>query len=152
MLLGGELLAWFDRRSHHLVTFEATWEHADWAPALAGLVAAGRARRVEIRKVDGASAIPEPIADVARAAGFVDSYRGLVYPGSSCWRFAHGAARFDLAHAASLTLHSRSGHAGSPVRSGHASCETATERDQIARGTERDQIVWAVRTRCCTRG
>jgi ATP-dependent Lhr-like helicase len=79
VLLGGELLAWFDRRSHHLVTFEATWEHADWAPALAGLVAAGRARRVEIRKVDGASAIPEPLAEFARAAGFVDSYRGLIY-------------------------------------------------------------------------
>ena len=48
-----------------------------WATALAGLVASGRERSVEIRKVDG-DAVPDGIAEVARRAGFVDGYRGLV--------------------------------------------------------------------------
>ncbi len=79
VLKGGEPLVWYDRRSHHLVTFPAMPEHPEWASALTGLVAGGRARQVEIRKVDGATAIPEAIAEGARAVGFIDSYRGLVY-------------------------------------------------------------------------
>ena len=40
----GRPLVWFDRRSHHLVTFPDALEHAEWADALAGLVKDGRAR------------------------------------------------------------------------------------------------------------
>ena len=53
-----------------------------WATALRALVADGRARKVEVRKVDGAPLdLASPLADVLRRAGFADSYRGLVVHG-----------------------------------------------------------------------
>jgi ATP-dependent Lhr-like helicase len=83
VLRDGELLAWFDRRSHHLVTFPATFEDTAWAEALAEQVTSGRLRKVELRKIDGDSLAASPHRDVlitvAKAAGFVDSYRGLVF-------------------------------------------------------------------------
>jgi ATP-dependent Lhr-like helicase len=76
-------LAWYDRRSFHLVTFAATLADRSWAEALADQVRAGRVRKVEIRKVDGDALTTAPtgreIATAAKAAGFVDSYRGLVF-------------------------------------------------------------------------
>ncbi len=69
-------LAWFDRSSHHLVTFPATSRDSRWAKALADLVRNGVERTVEVRKVDGEAVTPE-IADVLRQAGFADGYRGL---------------------------------------------------------------------------
>ena len=78
----GVPLVWHDRRSHHLVTFAAAGEDHAWAGALAGLVDEGRARRVEIRKINGASVGESAdggwVSDIAHAAGFVDGYRGLV--------------------------------------------------------------------------
>ena len=77
VLRQGSPLAWFDRRSHHLVTFPGTRVDPSWATALADLVATGRERAVEVRKVDGGP-VGDDIADMLRSAGFVDGYRGLV--------------------------------------------------------------------------
>ncbi|MBA3984169.1 MAG: DEAD/DEAH box helicase, partial [Acidimicrobiia bacterium] len=75
VLRGGEALAWYDRRSHHLVTFPATLSDAAWIPALAHLINDGRARTVEVRKVDGGPISPE-LGVLLEANGFVAGYRG----------------------------------------------------------------------------
>jgi ATP-dependent Lhr-like helicase len=77
VLRQGEPLVWFDRRGHHLVRFPAARLDSSWATALGDLVANGRERAVEVRKVDG-QAVPDDIATALRAAGFADGYRGLV--------------------------------------------------------------------------
>jgi ATP-dependent Lhr-like helicase len=74
---GGVPLVWFERSSHHLVTFPGATTDPRWAVALADLVRRGAERTVEVRKVDGEPVSGE-IADVLRTAGFVDGYRGLV--------------------------------------------------------------------------
>ena len=77
----GVPLAWFDRRSSHLVTFPASAD-GSWAEALATLVKDGRQRSIEVRKVNGA-----PIdrhggeASALLAAGFAEGYRGFVLRG-----------------------------------------------------------------------
>jgi hypothetical protein len=70
-------LVWFERRGHRLATFPAAGDDAGWAAALAGLVDTGRAKAVEVRTVDG-EPVSGPTAEVLRAAGFADGYRGLV--------------------------------------------------------------------------
>jgi len=73
----GVPLVWFDRRSHHLVTFPEAAADAGWAEALARLVKDGRARSVEVRKVDGEPIAPAmPWAVALQAAGFVEGYKG----------------------------------------------------------------------------
>ncbi len=83
VLRDGVPLAWYDRRSFHLVTFPATLDDRSWAEALADLVRAGRLRKVELRKVDGdplaTSPVGTEIAVAAKAAGYVDSYRGVAF-------------------------------------------------------------------------
>ena len=83
VLRDGLPLAWYDRRSHHLVTFPHTHDDRAWAEALADLVRGGRVRRVEIRKVDGEPLATSPVdAEVtaaAEAAGFTDGYQGLQF-------------------------------------------------------------------------
>jgi len=83
VLWQGRPLVWFDRRSHHLVTFPDTldpWGGPAWAEALAARVKDGRSRSMEVRKVDGGALdATTPVAQVLRRAGFVDSYRGLVF-------------------------------------------------------------------------
>ena len=83
VLRDGIPVAWFDRRSHHLVTFPMTADDQGWAFALADHAASGRMRKVEIRKVDGdtlaASDRRDAITAAALAAGFTDSYRGLTF-------------------------------------------------------------------------
>ena len=78
----GVPLVWHDRRSHHLVTFSAAGVDHEWAAALAALVEEGRARSVEIRKINGASVSESPdgswVTEIAHAAGFTDGYRGLI--------------------------------------------------------------------------
>ncbi|MDQ3738408.1 MAG: DEAD/DEAH box helicase, partial [Actinomycetota bacterium] len=75
VLRGGKALAWYDRRSHHLVTFPETMSDPAWIPALARLITDGRARTVEVRKVDGGR-IPPALGEMLEANGFVSSYRG----------------------------------------------------------------------------
>ncbi len=74
----GVPLVWFDRRSHHLVTFPAAADDAGWAEALAALVKDGRARSVEVRKINGEPMTPtSPWASALIAAGFVEGYKGF---------------------------------------------------------------------------
>jgi ATP-dependent Lhr-like helicase len=79
----GRPLVWFDRRGHHLVVFPDAVVDPGWAEALITLVATGRARSIEIRKIDGngLADAPEGIVEILRAAGFVDGYRGLTHRG-----------------------------------------------------------------------
>jgi ATP-dependent Lhr-like helicase len=77
VLHDGVPAVWFDRASHHVVVFPRARLHAAWATALADLVTTGRERSVEVRKVDGGP-VPDDVAGMLRAAGFVDGYRGLV--------------------------------------------------------------------------
>ncbi|CAN5750628.1 hypothetical protein BH24ACT4_BH24ACT4_18030 [soil metagenome] len=60
------------------VVVDGSEDDPRWADALAALVRRGRRRTLEITKVDGEPVREVPAADVLRAAGFVDSYRGLV--------------------------------------------------------------------------
>ena len=74
----GVPLAWFDRRSHHVVTFAAAVDDAGWAEALAALVKDGRARSVEVRKINGETMSPKsPWASALLTAGFTEGYKGL---------------------------------------------------------------------------
>jgi ATP-dependent helicase Lhr and Lhr-like helicase len=83
VLRAGKLLAWFDRRAHHLVTFPDTLVDTSWATALMGLVRDGRAKSIEIRKVDGepltGADAPEGFVELLRTAGFADGYRGMTH-------------------------------------------------------------------------
>jgi ATP-dependent helicase Lhr and Lhr-like helicase len=78
----GVPLVWFDRRSHHLVTFAGASADSGWAQALADLVTDGRLRSVEIRKVNGDSLAESAesgwVKPIALDAGFTEGYRGLV--------------------------------------------------------------------------
>ena len=83
VLRDGVPIAWYDRRSHHLVTFPHTHDDRSWAEALADLVRGGRVRRVEVRKVDGepiaTSSANSEITLAAKAAGWTDGYKGLQF-------------------------------------------------------------------------
>ncbi len=84
VLRAGVPLVWFDRRGHHVVTFPSALEDPSWAGALVAMVRDGRARAVEVRKVNGESLtadVPEGLLDLLRSAGFVDGYRGLTFRG-----------------------------------------------------------------------
>jgi ATP-dependent Lhr-like helicase len=83
VLRAGRPLVWFDRRGHHLVVFSDALIDPSWAEALVTLVKTGRARSVEVRKIDGNGLTDAPagILEVLRAAGFVDGYRGLTHRG-----------------------------------------------------------------------
>jgi ATP-dependent Lhr-like helicase len=56
---------------------------SSWAEALVTLVKDGRARSVEVRRVNGGGPVgddaPDDLAVVLRDAGFVDGYRGFVH-------------------------------------------------------------------------
>ncbi|MFZ8998379.1 MAG: Lhr family helicase, partial [Ilumatobacteraceae bacterium] len=77
VLEDGTPVVWFDRSSNHLVSFPAASGSGRWAAVLADLVASGRERSVEVRRVDGGP-VPDDVAAALRSAGFVDGYRGLV--------------------------------------------------------------------------
>ena len=83
VLRAGTLLAWYDRRGHHLVTFPETLVDTSWAGALKDLVENGRAKSVEIRKVNGSTLTgadaPEGFVELLRTAGFADGYRGMIH-------------------------------------------------------------------------
>ena len=78
VLADGVPLVWFDRRSHHLVTFPTAEQDARWAAALSQLVHEERVRGLEVRKVNGAALGDDWVRDLLRAAGFIDGYRGVV--------------------------------------------------------------------------
>ncbi len=83
---GGEALAWYDVRSHHLITFAATLEPHNCSAivdALGTLVKDGRAKNIEVRKINGAGvhdATPDTVqvAALLEQHRFARGYRGLV--------------------------------------------------------------------------
>jgi ATP-dependent Lhr-like helicase len=85
VLRAGEPLVWFDKRGHHLVTFPNALIDKSWTQALQKLVRDGRLKSLEIRKVNGdtltGAGIPEGFAELLRAAGFADGYRGMTFRG-----------------------------------------------------------------------
>jgi ATP-dependent Lhr-like helicase len=79
VLVAGEPAAYLERGGHSLVTFPAARHHHRWPEALVGLVKEGRARKLELTRIDGGPVSEAPaIAEQLRAAGFVDGYKGLV--------------------------------------------------------------------------
>ena len=79
VVLGDGLpLAWLDRAGRAVVTFPEAQVRFDWIDALAGLVRAGRVRRLELATVDGEPLATSDLAPRFREAGFLDGYRGLV--------------------------------------------------------------------------
>jgi ATP-dependent Lhr-like helicase len=80
VLVDGEPAVWIDRRSHNLVTFPAAVD-AEWIEALAALVKDGRARSLEVRRIDGESVGDSTWLAPLRAGGFADGYKGLVLRG-----------------------------------------------------------------------
>jgi ATP-dependent Lhr-like helicase len=78
VLVNGEPAAWLDRRGHHLVTFPAGAADDGWIGPVTGLVATGRVRSLEIRRIDALPDAESPWASSLRLAGFADGYKGLV--------------------------------------------------------------------------
>ncbi len=77
VIVEGELAAYLERGGRTLVTFDAATRRSRWAEGLVQLVKDGRVGQVVLGRIDGAPAIESPHAELLRAAGFVDSYRGL---------------------------------------------------------------------------
>lgn len=77
VLSAGQALAWFDQRSHHVLTFPAAEHDFSWAEALASLVKDGRQRSVEVRKLNGAAIGASGAAEALKRVGFVEGYRGF---------------------------------------------------------------------------
>jgi ATP-dependent Lhr-like helicase len=73
----GEPAAYLERGGRSLVTFPAT-VRPEWVEGLVALVKEGTAAKLEIVRVDGVPARQSDLAPSLRAAGFVDSYRGLM--------------------------------------------------------------------------
>jgi ATP-dependent Lhr-like helicase len=78
VLADGEAAVYLERGGRSLLTFPAALVDPRWAEALASVVRSGRRRSIEIAKVDGAPVRESPHADLLRAAGFADGYKGLV--------------------------------------------------------------------------
>jgi ATP-dependent Lhr-like helicase len=75
----GEPAAYLERGGRSLLTFPAAAGHPGWADGLAALVKDGMLRKVELVRIDGLAARDaSEVATRLRAAGFADSYRGLV--------------------------------------------------------------------------
>ena len=76
VIANGEAAAFLERGARTLVTFEGA-DARVWADAVAALAKDGRVRRIELRQIDGLPVGEHPAADVLRAIGFTDGYRGL---------------------------------------------------------------------------
>jgi ATP-dependent Lhr-like helicase len=86
LLEHGDVLGWYDVRSHHLVTFARTLEQDGFSSlveALGSLVKDGRTKSIEVRKINGAacddsSLITTQIVAMLEQHRFVRGYRGFV--------------------------------------------------------------------------
>ena len=76
ILHDGFAVAFIERNGRSVITF--TVDHATWVAALVERQAGGRVKRVEVTKIDAMPVREHPAAPVLRAAGFVDSYRGML--------------------------------------------------------------------------
>jgi ATP-dependent Lhr-like helicase len=81
VLVAGEPVVYLERGGRSLVSFPAASHHPHWAEALVALVKDGRVHKLEISKIDGEAAAESPLADMLRAAGFAEGYRGLTLRG-----------------------------------------------------------------------
>jgi ATP-dependent Lhr-like helicase len=81
VLVGGEPAAYLERGGRSLVTFPAAEGHPAWVDGLVAVVKDGFARKLELVRIDGGTARESAWAGPLRAAGFADSYRGLVLRG-----------------------------------------------------------------------
>ena len=79
VLANGAPAAYLERGARSLLTFGS--DPDTWADALASLVKDGRLRRIELARIDGATAADHPAADALRSVGFQDGYRGLTLRG-----------------------------------------------------------------------
>jgi hypothetical protein len=84
VLVDGRLAAYLDR-SHGVLTFARgadevsdSGEAPRWLAAVVDAQRRGRLGSLEWQTIDGAPARESRFADMLRAAGFKDSYRGLV--------------------------------------------------------------------------
>ncbi|HEU4526594.1 MAG TPA: DEAD/DEAH box helicase [Actinomycetota bacterium] len=80
VLADGEPVVFLERGARTLTTFAGA-EDVAWPDALAALVKDGRLRKIELHRIDGATAHESPHAERLRAAGFADGYRGLTLRG-----------------------------------------------------------------------
>ena len=78
VLAGGEAAAYLERGGRSLLTFPAASDRPAWVDGLVAVVKDGFARKLELVRIDGLPARDSPLASTLRAAGFVDSYRGLL--------------------------------------------------------------------------
>ena len=74
----GALCAYLERGGKSVVTFGD--DHSLWAAAVVERKVSGRVKRIELTKIDGVPVREHAAASALRAAGFVDSYRGLLLP------------------------------------------------------------------------
>jgi ATP-dependent Lhr-like helicase len=77
----GECAAYLERGGRSLLTFDAAARTDVWAEALASLQKEARVKRLVIERINGSPAGESAVADVLRAVGFSDSYRGLTLRG-----------------------------------------------------------------------
>jgi ATP-dependent Lhr-like helicase len=78
VLVAGEPAAYLERGGRSVVTFPAAERHPAWVDGLVAVVKDGFVRKVELVRVDGRPTRESAWAGRLRAAGFADSYRGLV--------------------------------------------------------------------------
>ena len=76
VLHDGFAVALVERGGKSVITFTA--EHAIWVAALVDRQTSGRVKRVELTRIDAVPVREHSAAPVLRAAGFVDSYRGML--------------------------------------------------------------------------
>ena len=81
VLVAGEPAAYLERGGRSLLTFPGAGRNPGWVDGLVAVVKDGFARKVELVRIDGRPARESPWAAPLRAAGFADSYRGLVLRG-----------------------------------------------------------------------
>ena len=81
VLVAGEPAAYLERGGRSLVTFPAAGRFPAWIDGLATIVKDGFVGKLELVRIDGRPARESAWAGPLRAAGFADSYRGLVLRG-----------------------------------------------------------------------
>jgi ATP-dependent Lhr-like helicase len=81
VLVDGELAAYVEKGGRSLLTFPAAQRSDLWVDGLVSLVKERRVRRLVVARIDGEAAATSPVADVLRANGFAEGYRGLVLEG-----------------------------------------------------------------------
>ncbi len=79
LLVDGRCALHVERGGRSLSTFPTTLDDAEtWLPALRGLVTEGRLTKLEVTRIDGASAFEHPLAELLTDGGLTAGYRGLV--------------------------------------------------------------------------